>query len=74
MTLNGLLQGIGTITAFIAFIGICLWAYSGKRKSGFDEAALLPFHDDADLCMTPRQDSDAIDTIQDIDTHGRRGQ
>ena len=30
----------------IAFIGICLWAYSSKRKSGFDDAANLPFEDE----------------------------
>ena len=42
----GTLQGIGTILAMTAFIGICLWAYSGKRKARFDEAAQLPFADD----------------------------
>ena len=42
----GTLQGIGTILALVAFIGVCLWAYSSKRKAGFDEAAQLPFADD----------------------------
>ena len=32
-----------TVIAFIAFIGICFWAYSKKRKRDFDEAARLPF-------------------------------
>lgn len=31
------------VLAFIAFIGICVWAYSRKRKRDFDEAARLPF-------------------------------
>ena len=42
----GTLQGIGTILAFVAFISVCLWAYSSKRKAGFDAAAQLPFADD----------------------------
>lgn len=43
---QGTLAGIGTVFALIAFIGICLWAYSGRNKSRFDEAAQLPFVDD----------------------------
>ena len=40
------LRGISTILVMIAFIGICLWAYSSKRKSNFDDAANLPFEDE----------------------------
>jgi cytochrome c oxidase cbb3-type subunit 4 len=40
------LRGIGTVLALVAFSGICLWAYSGKRKPAFDAAANLPFADD----------------------------
>lgn len=42
----GTLQSIGTVLAFIAFISVCLWAYSGKRKQGFADAANLPFADE----------------------------
>ena len=42
----GTIRGIGTAVGFIAFISVVLWAYSSKRKSGFDEAANLPFADD----------------------------
>ncbi len=28
------------------FIGIVVWAWSGKRKQGFDEAAHIPLADD----------------------------
>lgn len=42
----GTLHGVGTLLALIAFIGICLWAYSKRRKKDFDEAANLPFADD----------------------------
>jgi cytochrome c oxidase cbb3-type subunit 4 len=41
------LQGVGTITAFVAFGAICAWAYSSRRKADFDQAAQLPFADDA---------------------------
>lgn len=41
-----MLNGIGTVLAFAAFIAICLWAYSPKQKKRFEEAALLPFDDE----------------------------
>jgi len=40
------LRGLSTLFLMIAFIGLCFWAYSRKRKKTFDEAALLPFADD----------------------------
>ena len=40
------LRTIITVAAFVTFIGIVLWAYSGKRKAAFDEAARLPFAGD----------------------------
>jgi cytochrome c oxidase cbb3-type subunit 4 len=39
-------RGIATIVVMIAFLGICIWAYSSKRKADFKEAANLPFADD----------------------------
>lgn len=42
------LSGLGTVFAMFAFISICIWAYSGKRKKDFDEAANLPFADEQD--------------------------
>jgi len=41
-----LIQSLWSIVVLVTFIGIVLWAYSGKRKSAFDEAARLPFDDD----------------------------
>lgn len=41
------MRGIATVLAFAAFIGVCLWAYSSRRKQGFDEAANLPFADES---------------------------
>ena len=40
------LRGLSTVLMMIAFIGLVFWAYSGKRKTEFDEAAQLPFADE----------------------------
>ena len=39
-------RALMTVLAFVSFLGIVFWAYSGKRKARFDEAARLPFDDD----------------------------
>jgi len=54
---RGDLLGIGTILAMVAFLGVCVWAWSDKRKQRFDEAANLPFADD-DLHGTKKGRSD----------------
>ena len=38
--------GVGTFFALAAFVGVCVWAWSDRRKPQFDEAAQLPFADD----------------------------
>ncbi len=43
---QGTLQGIGTILTFIAFLGVCWWAFSKHKKKDFEEASRLPFADD----------------------------
>ncbi len=43
------LRSIVTVLAFATFIGIVLWAYSGRRRAAFDEAANLPFNEDETL-------------------------
>ena len=40
------LRGFSTLFLMVAFIGLCFWAYSSKRKKTFDEAAQLPFADE----------------------------
>jgi cytochrome c oxidase cbb3-type subunit 4 len=42
------LRGIATIVVMTAFLGICFWAYSSKRKAQFDDAANLVFADESD--------------------------
>jgi cytochrome c oxidase cbb3-type subunit 4 len=40
------LRGLSTAFLMVAFIGLCFWAWSKKRKKSFDEAANLPFADE----------------------------
>ncbi len=41
-----LVHSIWTVLVLIAFIVIVSWAWSGKRKQSFDEAARTPLDDD----------------------------
>jgi cytochrome c oxidase cbb3-type subunit 4 len=45
MDLNDL-RTLWTVLSFAAFLGIVWWAYSGKRKTRFDEAARLALDDE----------------------------
>ena len=47
-------HSIWTVVLFVLFIGIWAWAWSGKRKPGFDAAARLPLDDD-DSTLTTRR-------------------
>ncbi len=47
----GTLRGLGTVVIMVAFIGLVIWAYSGKRKKSFDEATMLPFADDPEAAL-----------------------
>ena len=38
-----LIATISTIMVMITFVAIVVWAWSGKRKQEFDDAANLPF-------------------------------
>lgn len=40
------LRIIVTILGFVCFLGICLWAFSKRRKSSFDEIAKEVIEDD----------------------------
>jgi cytochrome c oxidase cbb3-type subunit 4 len=48
MDINDLRVAI-TVVSFVTFIGVVLWAYSSRRKDGFDRAArsVLEERDDA---------------------------
>ena len=43
-----IVRALFTLLAFSTFIGIVVWAWSSSRRTGFDQAAALPFDDDLD--------------------------
>ncbi len=51
--MSPLVQSIWTVVVFVTFIGIVWWAYSGRRKKDFDEAARLAL-DDSDHPQQPQ--------------------
>ncbi len=42
----GLLRGTVALLSLCVFLGIVWWAFAGKNKAGFEEAAQLPFNDE----------------------------
>lgn len=48
------LRTIFTVLVFVIFTGIVWWAYSGRRKASFEQAARLALEDD-DLPAAGRQ-------------------
>jgi|688.fasta_scaffold1803466_2 cytochrome c oxidase cbb3-type subunit 4 len=40
------LRSILTVVSLLVFVGIVLWALSGRNKERFEQAAQLPFADD----------------------------
>jgi cytochrome c oxidase cbb3-type subunit 4 len=50
------IRSVMTLVAFLTFIGIIAWAWSGQRKADFDEAARLPFdNEDGELAKADRE-------------------
>ena len=35
-------RGLITLVLMLLFIGVCIWAYSSKRKQDFEQASRLP--------------------------------
>ena len=50
------LRSLVTVLAFVSFVGIVLWAYSGRARRGFEEAAQLPFDEDEAAPGIPGED------------------
>ncbi|MDH3611660.1 MAG: cbb3-type cytochrome c oxidase subunit 3 [Gammaproteobacteria bacterium] len=40
------LRGLLTAIILLAFIGLCIWAWSSRRKADFDASAALPLEED----------------------------
>lgn len=56
-----LIHIIWTVVAFAVFIAIFVWAWSGKRKHAFDEAARLPLEDEEYIYPTQKKAGDKSD-------------
>lgn len=41
----GTVRGIATALAIVAFLGVWIWAWSGKRRATFEHAARLPLEE-----------------------------
>jgi cytochrome c oxidase cbb3-type subunit 4 len=48
----GHLSGVMTAVLMLVFIGIAVWAWSSKRRQGFDAAARLPLEEDTAPAVT----------------------
>ncbi len=42
----GTIHSVWTVLMVITFIGIVVWAWSGKQRKTFEEAARMPLEDD----------------------------
>ena len=42
----GTWRGIFTVVMLLLFVAVCIWAFRGKRRRDFDEAARLPLDPD----------------------------
>jgi cytochrome c oxidase cbb3-type subunit 4 len=42
----GTLRGLATLLALLAFVGVVWWAWSGRQKPKFDQAAHMPLEED----------------------------
>ncbi len=48
-------DSVMTVVLFVVFVGICLWAYSGRRRESFERYARMALDDEPD---TPREKED----------------
>jgi cytochrome c oxidase cbb3-type subunit 4 len=46
---SGTLSGIVTSILIVLFLGVCVWAYSSRRREQFTQAARLPLEEDSEV-------------------------
>ncbi len=51
------LSGVVTVVWFVAFVGLCLWAWSRRRQGDFAAAARMPLDETADGCAAENDGS-----------------
>ncbi len=52
-----LLQIVWTVFAFVFFIGVVIWALSGRRKKDFDAAARMALDDEKPVTKEQKRGS-----------------
>jgi cytochrome c oxidase cbb3-type subunit IV len=43
---SGTLSGIVTAVLMVLFIGVCIWAWSARRRAQFERASRMPLEND----------------------------
>lgn len=51
------LRSITTVVMLTVFVGIAWWAFSGRQKTAFDEAAQLPLAEDDEPTLDVEADA-----------------
>ena len=53
---TSILQSVWTVIAFVFFVAVVIWAWSGKRKKSFDKAARMALDDEEAVNDEQRRD------------------
>ena len=48
-------RGLLTAVLLFAFIGLCIWAWSSRRKVDFEATAALPLEEDHTMTISERE-------------------
>ena len=60
------IRGLSTVFAMTAFLGVAYWAYSGRKKKDFEEAAALPFADEFAVSDVEMQSSNGKNKKEEV--------
>ncbi|GAA5526146.1 hypothetical protein Maes01_02741 [Microbulbifer aestuariivivens] len=71
MTID-ILRQIAVVLGAVAFLAVCWWAFSPKRKKRFEEDAKLPFADE-EQSIRSAYDADKKNTDEDSAEEGAEG-
>ena len=52
----GMLHGLWTAAMLAVFAAIVVWAWSGRRRRDFEEAARIPLEEEAEGTTNPRHE------------------
>ena len=64
------LRALSIVLVALAFIGVCWWAFSPKRKKRFEDAAQLPFADEKQTSQSVKKgDVDQVSKDQHDGAH-----